>query len=63
MPKDFEILYKMPTFKMVGGEFKAFTLVVVRLRDNKVVSVLLPLPEHLVKDADVEKELRERKLL
>jgi hypothetical protein len=63
MPRDFEILYKMPTFKLLNGEFKAFTLVVVRLRDNRVVSLLIPLPEYMVKDVDIERELKERKYI
>lgn len=59
----FEILYKMQTFKLENGKFKSYTLVVVRLRDNTVVTVLLPLPEHLVSVKDVEAELRKMKLL
>jgi hypothetical protein len=62
MPQ-FEVLYKMSTFKLVDGKFKAHTLVTVRLKDNKVVTVLVPLPEHLVKDSDIEKVLREKKLI
>jgi len=59
----FEVLYRMPTFKLEGGRFKAFTLVTVRLRDNRVVTILLPLPEHLVTDKDIEEELRRRRLI
>jgi len=59
----FEILYKMPTFKLVGGSMKAATLVVVRLYNNVVASILIPLPEHLVTEKEVEEELRKRKLI
>ena len=59
----FEILYKMPTFKLVDGRFKACTLVTVRLYDNRVVTILIPLPEHLVDKSVVERELRERKII
>jgi len=59
----FEILYKMPTFKLVAGRFLAHTLVTVRLHDNRVITLLIPLPEHLVDAKVVEKELRERKLI
>ena len=63
MAQQLEILYKMPTFKMVDGRFKAFTLVTVRLKANRVVTLLIPLPEHLVDLKVVEKELKERKML
>jgi len=61
--KKFEVLYKMPTFKLVDGKFKAHTLVTVRLGDNRVVSLMIPLPEHLVDLKTVEEELRKRKLI
>jgi len=63
MSQTFEILHKMPTFKMVDGRFKAHTLVTVRLKDNRVVTLLLPYPIHLVDVKVVEKELKERKFI
>ena len=53
----------MPTYKLINGRFKAHTLVTVRLKDNRVVTLLIPLPEHLVDEKAVEKELRERKMI
>jgi len=48
---------------MVDGRFKAHTLVTVRLKDNRVVTLLLPYPIHLVDVKVVEKELKERKFI
>jgi hypothetical protein len=59
----FEVLHKMQSFKLVDGKFKAYTLVTVRLSDGKVVSFLLPYPEHLVTNKEIEEELRKRKLI
>jgi len=53
----------MPTFKLIGGSMKAATLVTVRLYNNVVTSILIPLPEHLVTEKEVEEELRKRKLI
>ena len=41
--KKVEILYKVPSFKLERGEFKPSCLVVVRLPDNRVLSINMPL--------------------
>jgi len=62
MPQ-FEILYKLPTFKLIDGKMRAATLVTVRLKDNRVVTVLLPYPESVVNDKLIEEKLRELKYI
>jgi len=62
MPQ-FEILYKLPTFKLIDGKMRAATLVTVRLKDNRVVTVLLPYPESVVNDKLIEEKLKELKYI
>jgi hypothetical protein len=62
MPQ-FAVLYKLPTFKLIDGKMRAATLVTVRLKDNRVVTVLLPYPESVVNDKLIEEKLKEEKYI
>jgi len=60
---EFEVLYKLPTFKLIEGKPKAHTLVTVRLKDGRVITINLPYPENVVTDKLIERALRERKVI